>query len=228
MTANNDQFGYSQYNRDGNPDFDCSSLVIIAWKQAGVPLTCSWTGDMYVDMVQKGFADVTDGVDLNTGEGLLRSDVLIAHNSIRQHTEMYCGNGLMVGARSDENGDIFGYIPGDQDGHEIAISPYLNKNWDYVLRYMGGDSPVEDEVKYEFIFKDVYFGCVGSHVNLLQRLLKIEGFYDGAVDSKCEELTVDAIRRFQQHKIDQGVDVGSGEADEWCGISTWRQLLCID
>ena len=35
-TANNNAHGYSQANRWGNPDYDCSSFVITAYEQAGV------------------------------------------------------------------------------------------------------------------------------------------------------------------------------------------------
>ena len=48
--ANDNRHGYSQANRWGNPDYDCSSLVISAWQQAGVPVKsngATYTGNMY-------------------------------------------------------------------------------------------------------------------------------------------------------------------------------------
>lgn len=222
MIARDDSHGYSQYNRDGNPDYDCSRLVIEAWRQAGVPLTCTWTGNMYPDMViNHGFNDVTDGVNIATGEGLKRGDVLWCHNNVRQHTAVYCGNGLEVEAAEDSHGGI-GDAPGDQNGREILIREY-RPIWDAVLRY-----PEAEEIEtYEFEFQDVFIGQTGAHVNLLQRLLKIEGFYTGDVDSSCGPKTAEAIKNFQQAKIDQGVNVGSGGADGWCGVSTWRAILAI-
>lgn len=218
--ANDDSHGYSQYSRWGDPDYDCSSLVITAWQQAGIDLRCTYTGNMYADMMFKGFNDVTDGIDLETGEGLKRGDVLLNH---RSHVAMYCGNGLEVEASQDSHGGI-GDDPGDQNGMEILIREYRNYPWDCVLRFAEDVPEVE---RYQFTFEDVYLGCQGAHVNLLQRLLKIEGFYHGKVDSSCGPETEKAIRDFQQHKIDNGIFVGSGGADGWCGVSTWRQLLCI-
>ena len=34
-TAADDSHGYSQYNRWGNPDYDCASFVISAFRSAG-------------------------------------------------------------------------------------------------------------------------------------------------------------------------------------------------
>lgn len=218
--ANDDSHGYSQYSRWGDPDYDCSSLVIAAWKQAGVDLHCTCTGNMYADMMFKGFNDVTDGIDLNTGTGLKRGDVLLNH---RSHVAMYCGNGLEAEASQDSHGGI-GDDPGDQNGREILIRKYRNYPWDCVLRFA---EDVPEHEHYQFTFEDVYSGCTGAHVNLLQRLLKIEGFYHGKVDSSCGPETEKAIKDFQQWKIDNGIFVGNGGADGWCGISTWRQLLCI-
>ena len=87
--ANDDSHGYDQGSRWG-PDYDCSSLVISAWKQAGVPLTCTYTGNMRQDMLARGFTDVTARVDLTTGAGLMAGDVLL-HET--QHTALYIGNG---------------------------------------------------------------------------------------------------------------------------------------
>ena len=56
--ANDDSHGYDQGSRWG-PDYDCSSLVISAWKQAGVPLSCTYTGNMRQDMLANDFRDVT-------------------------------------------------------------------------------------------------------------------------------------------------------------------------
>lgn len=58
--ANDNSHGYDQGNRWG-PDYDCSSLVISAFRQAGVPLSCTYTGNMRADMLAKGFREVNDG-----------------------------------------------------------------------------------------------------------------------------------------------------------------------
>lgn len=64
--AADDSHGYDQAGRWG-PDYDCSSLVISAFRKAGVPLSCTYTGNMRGDMLRCGFEDVTGSVDLNTG-----------------------------------------------------------------------------------------------------------------------------------------------------------------
>lgn len=123
--------GYDQARRWG-PDYDCSSLVIAAWKRAGVPLRCTWTGDMYADMTARGFRDVTGEVNLHTGAGLERGDVLLNH---RCHTALYLGGGNMAEATGNEAGGVTGGRSGDQTGREIAVNPYRNFVWDCVLRY---------------------------------------------------------------------------------------------
>lgn len=134
--ANDNTHGYDQGSR-WSPDYDCSSLVISAWKQAGVNLTCTYTGNMYANMVNKGFSDITSRVNLATGSGLARGDVLL---NVSSHTAMYIGNGQICEATGNENGGITGGQTGDQTGREICINSYRNYPWNYVLRYVAEDS----------------------------------------------------------------------------------------
>ncbi len=133
--ANDDTHGYDQGSR-WSPDYDCSSLVISAWKQAGVNLTCTYTGNMYANMVNKGFSDITSQVNLATGSGLARGDVLL---NVASHTAMYIGNGQICEATGNERGGITGGQTGDQTGREICINTYRNYPWNYVLRYVAED-----------------------------------------------------------------------------------------
>ena len=133
--ANDNTHGYDQGSR-WSPDYDCSSLVISAWKQAGVNLTCTYTGNMYANMVNKGFSDITSQVNLATGSGLARGDVLL---NVSSHTAMYIGNGQICEATGNENGGITGGQTGDQTGREICINSYRNYPWNYVLRYVDED-----------------------------------------------------------------------------------------
>lgn len=133
--ANDNTHGYDQGSR-WSPDYDCSSLVISAWKQAGVNLTCTYTGNMYANMVNKGFSDITSQVNLATGSGLARGDVLL---NVSSHTAMYIGNGQICEATGNENGGITGGQTGDQTGREICINSYRNYPWNYVLRYVAED-----------------------------------------------------------------------------------------
>lgn len=151
--AEDDSHGYSQVRRFGNPDYDCSSLVILAYDfafnadgKSPTPRTAgaSYTGNMYNAFLSVGFMDVTSTVNLISGEGMIRGDVLL---NVSHHTAMYVGDyhvpggGLvtnqMVQASIDEVGGITGPRGGDQTGREIYVGNYRNysRGWNYVLRY---------------------------------------------------------------------------------------------
>lgn len=136
--ANDPAHGYDQSSRWGERgDYDCSSAVITAWQMAGVPVKsrgATYTGNMHGVFVACGFQDVTASVDLATGTGLQRGDVLLNHS---HHTAMYSGNGAIVQASSNEFGGITGGAPGDQTGGEFHIRPYYNYPWNSILRYAG-------------------------------------------------------------------------------------------
>lgn len=135
--ANDDSHGYDQTNRWG-PDYDCSSLVIQAWQNAGVPVKtqgASYTGNMYDAFIACGFIDVTSQINLPSGSGVIRGDVLL---NISNHTAMSIGNGRIVQASINENGETTGGQTGDQTGREIYTRSYYNYPWDKVLRYPGG------------------------------------------------------------------------------------------
>lgn len=131
--AADNSHGYSQANRWG-PDYDYSSAVITAWQQAGVPVKdkgATYTGNMRSAFLACGFKIVTQSINLATGEGLRRGDVLLNDLS---HTAMYIGGGRIVHARSSEGNSI----PGDQSGNEIRTQAYYNSTtdpWLCVLRW---------------------------------------------------------------------------------------------
>lgn len=132
--ANDNSHGYDQTNRWG-PDYDCSSAVITAWQQAGVPVKsngASYTGNMLQAFLKSGFSNVTSLINLSTGTGLKYGDVLL---NVAKHTAMSLGNGQIVHASINELGTTTGGQTGDQTGAEICIRGYYNKPWDYVLRY---------------------------------------------------------------------------------------------
>lgn len=151
--ANDDTHGYSQINRDGDPDYDCSSLVIHCIRAAGGKMAgATYTGNMLAALKKDGFQIVTD-VSKATGEGLERGDILLTPN---KHTAIYIGNGKMAAARIDEVGGIQGKKKGDQTGKEICIQEYHDHPWKYVLRY---PQEIGDEV--EKLTKEVIFGRYG-------------------------------------------------------------------
>lgn len=123
--ANDPAHGYDQDNRWG-PDYDCSSLVISAWQQAGVPVKtkgATYTGNMKSVFLSCGFKDVTSKVNLSTGSGMKRGDVLL---NIASHTVMHIGGGQVVSASKNENNGYHGGKPGDQSGKEIKLQSYYN------------------------------------------------------------------------------------------------------
>lgn len=137
--ANDESHGYSQGNRWG-PDYDCSSLVIQAYEQAGIPVKtkgASYTGNMEKVFKSLGFTDVT--AETNHGlniDKLQKGDVLLRPAS---HVEMYIGDGQKVGAHSSETGGIYG-TAGDQTGHEIDVGK-MSGSWDIILRAPGTYTP---------------------------------------------------------------------------------------
>lgn len=141
--ANDPAYGYDQANRWG-PNYDCSSFVISAYQYAGVPVRAagaSYTGNMLSSFLKCGFRNVITSVNLSTGSGLRKGDVLLHAN----HTELYIGDGKDVKASINERGGTTGGQSGDQTGREIYVGPYYNYPWSYVLRYFGDGSEEKPE-----------------------------------------------------------------------------------
>ena len=218
--AEDDSHGYDQSQRWG-PDYDCSSLVISAFKKAGVPLSCTYTGSMRGDMLRCGFEDVTGSVDLPTGAGLERGDVLL--NYIH-HTALYIGGGQIVQASINEYGGTTGGQTGDQTGREIYTRSYYNYPWDCVLRYTGEEPETapdtEETVQYVTVELPVLQrGDVGETVRAMQILLRGRGFGVGwyGADGEFGAATENGLRAFQRVKKE--------EEDGGCGERTWSRLL---
>ena len=214
--------GYDQQYRWGERgDYDCSAAVIQAWELAGVPVKsngATYTGNMRGVFLRCGFEDVTAGIDLATGSGLQRGDVLV---NIANHTAMYCGAGQEVEASINELGTVTGGQPGDQTGREFLVRPYRNYPWDCVLRYSGGaeDKPARPGPTYEYtvrlgLLKE---GMEDPQVRTVQQLLAAKGYEPGEADGIMGEATVGAVRAFQEN---------SGLlADGEVGGDTWSKLL---
>ena len=127
--ANDDTHGYSQKTRNGNPNYDCSSFVINAYENAGIPVKeagAGFTGNMKRSFTQCGF---TWYPGTPRAEDLLPGDVLLDENA---HTEMYIGDGKMIGAHGDRDNQ-----DGDSTGQEINVVPFYSSGWDGYLRYEG-------------------------------------------------------------------------------------------
>ena len=234
--ASDNSHGYDQIYRWGEKgDYDCSSAVITAWEQAGVPVKsngATYTGNMYAVFTKYGFKDVTNKVNLATGAGLKRSDVLLNHV---HHVAMYCGNGMEVEASINEKGSAKYGIPGDQTGREILIREYRNYPWDCVLRYESTDEELVDEITiepepepaegaYMFTTSTVQNGTKGASARLLQTLLKGLGYYGAngkvlTIDGDAGANTIHALKSYQRH-----VNL---TADGICGPATWKKILGV-
>ena len=219
--ASDPSHGYDQANRWG-PDYDCSSAVISAWELAGVPVKtkgATYTGNMRGVFLRCGFEDVTAGVDLSTGTGLQRGDVLL---NILHHTAMYCGNGMEVESSINENGGVTGGQSGDQTGREFLVRPYRNYPWDCVLRYMGGgEKPVKDSMKPTYYYNVrlplLKKGMEDEAVTTVQQLLAVRGYYTGDCDGIFGERTKRSVMGFQADN-----DL---ETDGEVGGKTWDKLI---
>lgn len=132
--ANDNSHGYSQVNRWG-PDYDCSSFIIQAFKNAGADIDTSkvsYTGNMRSYFTTHGFIWIPWS-QIGDKSKLIRGDILLCEGV---HTELYIGNGQLVGAHTD-----YGYPQtGDQTGKEISVTSYYyssSQPWGGVLRYSG-------------------------------------------------------------------------------------------
>ncbi len=143
-TANDDSHGYSQSNRWGNPDYDCSSFVISAFRTVGISTgDATGAGNLKSNLTAHGFLWISRGNRaLSDTSWLQRGDILLSNG----HTEIYLGNHQNVGAHQN-----YGYTQsGDQNGKEICVGNYWYDanygEWQGVLRYTGAtvDTCTED------------------------------------------------------------------------------------
>ena len=199
--AGDNSHGYDQIYRWGEKgDYDCSSAVITAWEQAGVPVKtkgATYTGNMRAVFLANGFTDITSKVNIVTGTGLERGDVLL--NEVH-HTAMYCGNGKEVEASINEKGTATGGKPGDQTGKEFLIRSYRNYPWTHVLRYTGGGS-----VSTSGIRNCLTKGDTGAAVKTMQNMLIAVGYPCGSsgADGNFGTNTEKALKNYQKdHKLE--------------------------
>lgn len=214
--ANDNSHGYDQIGRWG-PDYDCSSLVISAYEQAGVKVKeagATYTGNMRAAFVKCGF----NAIPYKKGMALYKGDVLLNE---KHHTALYIGDGQIVQASCNEKGGIYNGKDGDQTGREIATGRFYeySKGWDYVLRY-------NEEVKTVNIILPVLSkGSKCPEVGMVQALLNSLG-YTGktgrplATDHDFGNNTEYAVKNFQRaHKLGQ---------DGVVGEKTYNALLRAD
>lgn len=251
--ANDNKHGYSMKRRfpDQGTDFDCSSLVISAWQfGAGVPVRdegANTTRDMYDAFINCGFADVKGQINLLTGAGLEKGDVLL---NVEDHTAMVVNGGLVAHARSGEGNDI----PGDQSGNEIRIQNYWQwqNGWNHVLRYINNEQEETEEKEekeknvfdkiFDFFKKDkekkritwlhitpgdgmTNDGMIWTRdaVKAVQAFLNVKGYIEVEnykpleVDGECGPLTAGEISKYRMRH-------GLGDANETDELF-WESLM---
>ena len=232
--AEDDSYGYSQVNRWG-PDYDCSSLVIQCWQNAGVPVKqmgATYTGDMYSVFLKCGFRDVTHQITLSSGDGLQRGDVLL---NVSSHTAMSVGDGKIAHARSSEgNSD-----EGDANGREIVTGQsYWNYPWDYVLRFTedvygnnvviqetavaNEQTPCDTDTKFNYINLQNGSGlnCPMAIVKVLQLLLSLQGFNTDA-DGEFGPNTETQVKRYQRwRRLEEN---GIVDEDDWEALIQFQE-----
>ena len=200
--ANDNSHGYSQINRWG-PDYDCSSLIISAYQQAGVPVKdkgATYTANMYNAFIKCGFKDVTSSVNMQTGSGLKKGDVLLNH---RDHTAMMISSKTLVQASIDENGQIWGTKKGDQTGFEIFTRSYYNYPWDCVLRLpeetttaSPSKTTVSDKKTYTIIKGDTLSAIAKKFGVTVDAIAKENKISNPNVIKVGQKLTIPAVKSY--------------------------------
>lgn len=212
--ATNPKHGYDQQYRWGERgDYDCSAAVITAWQSAGVPVRnygATYTGNMRPAFLKAGFKDVTNLVNLKTGAGLQRGDVLL---NTYHHTALYIGAGQVAQASINEKGTTRGGKPGDQTGRETNIRGYYNYPWNCVLRY-----PENGTTSLDRVARDVIAGRYGNGVNR-RKNLEAAGYNYKQVQ--------DEVNRILSNKSKKDVTTIAREviAGKWGNGATRKQRL---
>nr|DAW20212.1 MAG TPA: N acetylmuramidase [Caudoviricetes sp.] len=204
--ANDDSHGYSQINRNGNPDFDCSSLVGHALSKAGFNVNPnSTTRNLYEQLKRCGFTTCNEPWE--------KGDI---HLAVGHHVCVSSDSEHIVHASIDEKGTTKGRKAGDQTGKEICIRKYYipSYGWSYHLRYnetsKGSASYNMDLLKR---------GSKNNDVTVFEILLSKLGFYSGSIDTTYGKVCESACRNFQTK---YGLTV-----DGQCGKNTWNKLFSL-
>lgn len=177
--ANDDaHWGYHWTDGWGGQGYHCIGFVMSAYKAAGYDMGSCQCVKFPEKSARYGFVDVTSSVDLNSGAGLEKGDVLwMEHPGGKHgHVELYIGDGMLAGARGlGINNDI----PGDQDGNEISVIPYTNLGWQRVYRPPASlRSPaivveqIQDPIVIENVSTPIVVENIHHHYVMAERLEK--------------------------------------------------------
>lgn len=139
--ANDNTKGYSQSRRriaqtqeevDEIKDGDCSTVALNGLVLSGIDIgDATYTGNMLSPLLKAGFKDVTSSVNLRTGKGLRKGDIVLRPktNTRNGHVAIMIDSERLVQAQYDYDGKV-----GDSSGREIRIQNYYDSPFTYVLR----------------------------------------------------------------------------------------------
>lgn len=222
--ANDDSHGYDQINR-WLPDVDCSSLVVLCYEQAGVPVKskggATYTGNLKSGFQKCGFTVIPFKP---VKPVLKRGDVLFYHyvkdKKTHGHAIIYLGNGKIVEASINEKGTATGGKTGDQTKKEVSVGNFYIPayGWDYVLRYPEKEEEETVDVNMPVLRK----GSRCAEVGTVQTLYNALGY----TGKNGRPLTVD-------HDFGDNVEYATKNFQKACGLNpdgiigqkTWPLLL---
>lgn len=127
--AADDSHGYAQDNRNGSPDYDCSSLVGTALNKAGFKVSsASTTRNLHKQLTDCGFKEI--GIT----DTRQRGDIFLTPG---KHVVMCTDDNNIVHASINEKNIATKGQQGDQTGKEICVRSFYNPSykWTYHLRY---------------------------------------------------------------------------------------------
>lgn len=185
--ANDDSHGYDQGSRWG-PDYDCSSLVISAYENAGVPVKTNGAGNtrnMESIFIKTGFSYVPN-FNPSSYANLIRGDVLLAHG----HTAMYVGDGQLVEASQNEFKGAHGGKEGDQTGWEVWVHNYYNDKWFTAFRYTAGGYTTTAGLNGLTAFGAAFGGAVNVDWTTFTP-------YIATIDRKSEDIDIDKLKEIK-------------------------------
>lgn len=203
--ANDDSHGYSQINRNGNPDYDCSSLLADALRKAGFNVNAnSTTRNLYEQLKRCGFT--------SCNRPFRKGDI---HLAVGHHVCVSTDSEHIVHASIDENGTTKGRKAGDQTGKEICIRKYYTPSygWSFHLRYN------KDKGSAGYNMNLLKRGSSNNDVTVFEILMTKLGYYTGSIDTKYGKGCVNACENFQTA---YGLTV-----DGECGKNTWNKLFSL-
>ena len=218
---------------------DCTGLVLRSLWMLGYvnrPLNCD---EMDALMPQFGFIKSTDVNDI------FRHSVCVVQWVLPQWVGSNHVHHTYVAIGGNSDGTINKFDTGS-DARIQSYQPYTHVQIDewggkYRLKciwYLDEEEEKKEEVSDGvyinisrsensmgklFKLKEIGKGDKGVETLLLQEILKARGFYSGGLDRIFGSKTEQAVKEFQQKRIDAGAKLG--KADGICGEKTWKDIL---